>query len=338
MIKALALFTLALLFQAAQAQKVSDITFYNGKTKLAGSLFIPAGAGKHPAIAVTHGSGKEGKSQAGYISLANILAKAGFIVLIYDKRGVGGSDGQYVEVPDMNIPAGDLVQAVRYLQTRAEVDKTRIGVYGHSQGGWVAPLAAIVNEDISFVVVACGGGVSIREQDLYSYRAQLKAKGYAAERVDSAITFGRTLFTYLGSGIGYTVANAAYVQAAEQPWFDFFKQMGFTSQLPPPSMLKEPVFSFFKAINYDPQSALRALNVPCLLILAGSDETVPSEKCKQLWEDAFYAGGHPGKLSVVALRGENHYDFENVNGVVRYKKTFGDAMVKWLNEKIKGAN
>jgi pimeloyl-ACP methyl ester carboxylesterase len=183
-------------------------------------------------------------------------------------------------------------------------------------------------------VVACGGGVSIREQVLNSMRTDLKTKGFNEGVIDSVIIFSRQLYTYLGTGIGYPSVDAAYGLEANQPWFSFFKDMHFTEQLPPPSMLKEPVFNFFKAINYDPQSTLRALEVPTLVILAGKDETVPSGKSKQLWEDAFYAGDHQDKLSVSLLPDENHYDFERINGTVVYKKTFADILIKWLHDKI----
>src|SRR5258705_13348520 len=175
--------------------KTEEVEFYNGKIKLSATIFLPAQKGLHPAIAITHGSSKDSKSHPGFISLATLLVNEGYVVLIYDKRGVGISTGEYIETPDMAAPAGDLIAAIKYLEIRVEVDKNKLGVYGHSQGGWVAPFAAVGCRDFSFVVLACGGGVSIREQVLYNMRAELKTKGYGIGTTDSIIKFGRQLYT-----------------------------------------------------------------------------------------------------------------------------------------------
>ncbi len=310
--------------------KKEEIEFYNENIKLSATIFIPNKKGKHPAIAVTHGSSKDSKLHTGFISLATLLVNEGFVVLIFDKRGVGSSTGEYVETPDMAVPAGDLISAVNFLKERKEVDKSKIGVYGHSQGGWVAPLSAANSKDISFVIVACGGGVSIREQVLYSMRTELKDKSFKEATIDSMITFSRHLYTYLGTGTGYTATNDIYNEAVKKSWFSFFKAMRFTEQLPPPSMLKESVFNFFKAITYDPEATIGLLEVPTFVMLAGKDEIVPLAESKQRWEDAFYAGKNKNNLTLTVLPNENHYDFDRVNGEVVYKRAFAEPLINWL--------
>lgn len=311
-----------------------EVEFYNGKIKLSATLLIPDKKGTHPAIAITHGSGRDSKSHAGFIALANMLAKKGYVVLIFDKRGVGKSTGGYLETPDMAVPAGDLVEAIKYLKTRKEVDKSRMGVYGHSQGGWVAPLASTICKDISFVVVACGGGTSVRETVLFGLRAELKSKGFSPEEIDNVIIFARPFYTYLGTGIGYQTMNEIYSKAIHEKWFSFFREMKFGDKLPPPSMLKEPPFNFFKMMNYDPQGTLRFIDVPTLVILGGKDTSVPSDKSKQAWDDAFYASGQSNKLSVIWLADEDHYDFVRSSESVIYKKSFEDPLIKWLIQTI----
>lgn len=310
------------------------INFYNGEIKLSGSLYFPVTKKPSPAIVITHGSGKDSKSDAGYISLAHVFVQQGFVVLLYDKRGVGGSSGTYLETPDMSIPAGDLVCAVNYVQTRSEVNKNRIGVYGHSQGGWVAPLAAGIAKNISFVIVTSGGGVSILEQNLYAFQIELRKEGMNETGIDAAIHFGRQLFTYLATGVGYTALNPLYTSSIQADWFSLYKKMGFGEQLPPPSMLKNPVFNFFKVIQYDPQSILNSLSIPALVIFGERDETIPAIKAKQRWEDSFFSGGNQANLTVVILPAEDHYVFERHEGSVRYKKSFETILTKWVQEKI----
>jgi pimeloyl-ACP methyl ester carboxylesterase len=309
-----------------------EVRFFNGPLNFAATLFVPKGGSKYPALAITQGSGKDSRKDEGFRSLATLLAREGYVVLIYDKRGVGQSAGVYSETPDMALPAGDLIEAVRFLKTRKEVDPKKIGVYGHSQGGWVASLAAAVSGDISFLIVSCGGGVSIREQDLFNYSSNLRKQGYNDSTVASAIDFGRKLFTYLATEEGYGKVNEEYKKAIREPWFAFYKAMGFSDQLPPPSFLATPAFNFFKIIHYDPQSTMRALQVPTLVLLAGKDETVPSSIVKQKWTKAFEASGHAGLLQLEWLENENHYDFESVEGKVIYKKTFLEPLLKWMKK------
>jgi uncharacterized protein len=341
MIKFLCLFLLGF-FVACQADEQSqaitnsiiteEVVFLNGTTKLAATLYLPQGKDPLPAIAITHGSGKEGKSQEGYISLASTLAKAGYVTLIYDKRGVGQSEGVYVETPDMNIPAGDLVEAVNYLATRKEVDKKRIGVYGHSQGGWVAPLAAITSSDISFVMVSCGGGVSIRETVLYNLRFQLQP--YQPKDMDAVIDMIRTLYIYLATGDSYSSTNLMYEQMIKESWFPLLRGMGFTDKLPPPSLLKDPVFDFFRNISYDPQPTLQLLSKPVFVLLAGKDESVPTEQSKLRWEEAFDGLERKKLMSLTVLPDENHFDFERKDGQVVYKETFAKPILNWLSVHI----
>jgi pimeloyl-ACP methyl ester carboxylesterase len=330
--------TLFIFLNASYSQSFSfteeEIIFYNGTLKISGTLFIPASNNKLPAIAVTQGSGKEGRKSQGNRSFASALAKQGYIILIYDKRGVGDADGQYIETPDMNVPAGDLVEAVRFLKKRTEADPNRIGVYGHSQGGWVAPLAAVICRDINFVVITCGGAVSVREQVLYNQATDLKKQGYSDSIINLISSFGHTLYSYLGSGENYANVNKGYAEAVKQPWFAFFKQMSFGAQLPPPSFLSNPAFNFFKALTYDPQSTLRFLEIPVFVALAENDQTVPSLVAKRNWEQSFKASGHESLLHLVIIPGEVHPAWERKGEQVIYKESYLNAISTWLREKI----
>lgn len=314
--------------------KEEEVVFFNGNIKITGTLFIPAAKQKLPAIAATHGSGKEGRKSAGNRSFAMQLAKEGYIVLIFDKRGVGDAGGEYVETPDMNVPAGDLIEAVKFLKSRKEVEVSKIGVYGHSQGGWIAPLAAIICRDIKFVIVTCGGAISIREQVLYNRSTELRKEGYPDSIVNRIISFAGKLYTYLGSGDGYGAVNTEYTAVAKQPWFSFFKQMGFSDQLPPPSYLSNPALNYFKMLNYDPQSTLRALDVPILVALGEKDETIPTSVCKRKWQESIKAGGHESQLTIEVLPNEVHSSWERNGNDIIYKLSYVKEIIKWLKVKM----
>jgi pimeloyl-ACP methyl ester carboxylesterase len=148
-------------------------TFPSGDVGLAYTLDLPTGSGPFPAIVMGHGSGRTTRQQLG--SLAMGFVAAGFAVLRYDKRGVGGSGGTYEvagNVPNsermFSILADDMLAGVEFLKTRPEVDRARIGLFGGSQAGWIIPLAASRSADVKFMVLVVGPTVSVGVENYYS--------------------------------------------------------------------------------------------------------------------------------------------------------------------------
>ena len=131
---------------------------------LAGTMTMPQAAGRlrHPAIVLVAGSGSVDRDEvvAGipiFAQLAGALAEQGFVVLRYDKRGVGQSGGRSERVTLQDY-ADDLITTVKWLAKRKDIDPRRITVAGHSEGGAVAMLAAAREKQIgSLVLIAAPG-------------------------------------------------------------------------------------------------------------------------------------------------------------------------------------
>jgi hypothetical protein len=111
--------------------RVRDVTFQDRNVTLAGTILFPATFGKHPAIVFLQGSGPEGRWANHF--LAQKFAERGIVALIYDKRGVGPSTGNWQKATFEEL-ADDAVAGIRFLQSQSEVDPDRVGIYGHSQG------------------------------------------------------------------------------------------------------------------------------------------------------------------------------------------------------------
>jgi hypothetical protein len=145
------------------------VVFRGAGVRLAGKLTSPVTPGRHPAIAVVHGS--EATDRDGTDLFVNFFTSLGYVVLSYDKRGVGDSSGVYVErATNDNIQnlAGDAVAALRTLASRADVDPKRLGLFGGSQAGWIIPHAAALSPLVSFAIVTSGPAMSVGEQDAYA--------------------------------------------------------------------------------------------------------------------------------------------------------------------------
>jgi pimeloyl-ACP methyl ester carboxylesterase len=166
-----------------------EVTFKNGDVTLAGTLLLPAAkgkGGKHPAVVFTHGGGPQLREV--YWGLGYLYAARGFVVLSYDKRGVGKSTGNWGAASFEDL-ADDAVAAARFLQARAGVAASQIGFWGQSQGGWIAPLAASRFPDAAFAIALSGGGLSPAEQELFDSEYELSKASYAANEVNDALAF-----------------------------------------------------------------------------------------------------------------------------------------------------
>jgi uncharacterized protein len=152
-----------------QATRQFEVRFRSGDATLSGTLTLPASRAPRAAVAFVTGSGET--LRAYLPDLQALLVRCGVAVLAYDKRGVGQSGGIYPgESPTaatIDLLARDASAAVRFLARRPELDHARIGLAGHSQAGWIMPLAASRTPAVQFMVVLSGPAVSADETDLY---------------------------------------------------------------------------------------------------------------------------------------------------------------------------
>ncbi len=137
----------------------------NGFT-LAGTLSRPAQAdgARLPAVVLVGGSGPTDRDSLAFGipifgQIAGALADAGYIVVRYDKRGIGQSGGRS-EAASLADYADDVRAAVTLLADRKDVDPKRIVVIGHSEGGTVALMAAAKDKHIAAVGLIATPGIT----------------------------------------------------------------------------------------------------------------------------------------------------------------------------------
>jgi dienelactone hydrolase len=252
------------------------VHFTSGEITLSGTLMLPAGSQRHPAVVLFHGSGPQGRD----LFMARWFADQGIAALAYDKRGVGESGGNFRAVPFMEL-CNDGLAAIEYLKTRKEIDAKRIGVWGLSQGGWLGPLAASRSADVAFVIAVSGPGVSPGEQMIVYYANELRAEGMSEHDVQEASGVRRDIWKYLSSGAGYEKTRAELEQARAKSWYRQAKAQEDDSFRPlrTPAELSKPNHSGFNwyqhEMNYDPVPALRAVRVPALFLFGDKDQLIP---------------------------------------------------------------
>ncbi|TDP02398.1 hypothetical protein EV145_103386 [Flavobacterium sp. 245] len=142
-----------------------DVKFENktDKVVLAGTLSLPKKEGNFPAVILISGSGGQNRDgetlgHKPFLVLADFLTKNGFAVLRFDDRGVAQSTGDISKATTADF-ARDVQAGVDYLQTREEINKNKIGLIGHSEGGVIAPIVAGNSKTIDFIVLLAGPGL-----------------------------------------------------------------------------------------------------------------------------------------------------------------------------------
>ncbi|MBE1500383.1 dienelactone hydrolase [Amycolatopsis lexingtonensis] len=171
---------LAITAPPASAADGSDVTFTNGGVTLHGTVVAPPGGTKLPGLVMVHGSGAH--SREDYRDQAEAFARQGIATLIYDKRTEGYS--QFSR--SYSTLADDALAAVEALRKRPDVDPARVGVWGLSEGGWVAPLAASRSADVAFVVTLGANGVEPSRQQAWAIENQLRRLGMDGSMVRMA--------------------------------------------------------------------------------------------------------------------------------------------------------
>lgn len=166
-----------------------QVRFRSGDIELAGTLSVPPGSGPFPAMVLFHGSSALDRDEnpdpalAGdhvrglrldvFKEIAGAFAASGVAVLRYDKRGVGGSGGDFVSRTLSDL-VGDATAAVAFVRTCAEVDAARVGVLGHSEGALLAAIVASRDPNVAGVV-SCAG-VSTGLYECMRFQAEARAR------------------------------------------------------------------------------------------------------------------------------------------------------------------
>ena len=157
---------------------VEDVGFTSGGITLSGSIVFPAGD-IQAGVVFVHGSGKQTRN----LGIARRFAQDGIATLVYDKRGVGDSGGEYeseqsVSEKNLTLLANDALAALQTLAKQPRLSGKNLGLTGISQAGWIVPLAAEATDLADFMVLWSGPVCRVSEEDIFSkYTADADKSG-----------------------------------------------------------------------------------------------------------------------------------------------------------------
>jgi hypothetical protein len=278
--------------------------------KLAGTLTLPPGTGRFPAVVVISGSGAQDRDETvfghkPFLVLADYLTRRGVGVLRVDDRGVGGSTGNTMEATSVQL-ARDVLAGVRFLRARREIDPDRIGLIGHSEGGLIAPLAAAESKEIAFIGLLAAPGLPGDQVLLRQTEDVLRAAGASEDEVAMARSTNARLYATMKE----EKDSAALAQKARAILTDALEAQGpearkageaaIDRQL---GMITSPWLRAF--VNHDPRPVLRSVACPVLVLHGEKDlQVAPRENQEAIL--AALKDGANAQVTASILPGLNH--------------------------------
>ncbi|WP_440955176.1 alpha/beta hydrolase family protein [Methanosarcina sp. Mfa9] len=285
--------------------------------KLAGTLTTPRTEGPFPAVLLITGSGKQNRDEEvlghrPFLVLSDYLTRRGIAVLRVDDRGAGGSTGNFSQATIEDF-AGDALAGVEYLKSRKEIDPAWIGLIGHSEGGEIAPMVAVRDPDVAFIVLMAGPGLNGEELSLLQERRIAEADGVPKELIDKNIALLEDIYSVLKKEEDDTIAG----EQIRDILTDFHTNLTEEEykyvrnpEAPLKAQVEAGVRSFLLprerfGLTYDPGPTLMKVECPVLAINGEKDVQVPPAENLRAIEEALEAGDNED-YTVKELPGLNH--------------------------------
>jgi dienelactone hydrolase len=231
--------------------------------RLNAAILLPKGKGPFPGVVFLHGSGPQPKDASRFA--AHAFAQLGVASIIFDKRGVGTSEGRW-DTASFHDLAEDGMAAAEFLLSLPEVSS--VGFWGHSQGGWIAPLAGTQWEETSFVITSAGPCVSPAREAHWVFIRKLRSLGVDEEEQARV----RMLIERWHDGVrtdDWSMLEPALDEVRQKPWYEASGLAYFAQEADP-----DFIQSYRISMDHDPVPPLERLTVPLLAIVAPDDESI----------------------------------------------------------------
>lgn len=334
-----------------------DVIFQNADKSIqyGATLTLPKGTGPFPAILLISGSGAQNRDEElfghkPFAVIADHLTSHGYAVLRVDDRGVGKTSGERTSTTSADY-VKDAAAAVDYLNSRKEINKKKIGLAGHSEGGMIAQILATQRKDIDFLIFLAGPGIKSTELMMEQNGAILKRGGAS----DEIVTEYLKLYNSITQGVvaaKTTTEVKSNIADAIKKWRAVtdpqivMATTGITDNTSEDVVAEkisqqfiDPWIRYFLA--YDPQPYLEQINAKVLALNGDKDVQVISASNLKGIETALSKS--KAKYTTKELPGLNHL-FQTcsrctVDEYAKLEETFApmalNVMVEWLDKNVK---
>lgn len=328
-----------------------DVLFENDidNVVLAGTLTFPKNGNNFPAVILISGSGGQDRNEEifnhkPFFVIADYLTRNGIAVLRFDDRGIGQSTGKQEGATSEDF-AKDVLAGVKFLKERNEIDKTKIGLIGHSEGGIIAPLAAVQTTDIAFIILMAGPGVSGYSILAAQNELIMRSEGVSEEEIQKSLKSQQEVFSILKNSSADNLEKelrdklrSEYQSLTDNEKAKLGDSITYIDMQT--KILSSPWFKYF--LNHDPASVLEKVKCPVLAINGEYDLQVPPKENLSAIKTALEKGGNKN-FEVLELKGLNHLfqtsDTGKISEYGQIEETISplalQTMLDWIKKVVK---
>jgi len=329
-----------------------DVSFENASANLtlAGTLTLPKKEGRFPVVILISGSGPQDRNEEllghkPFLVISDYLTRKGIGVLRFDDRGIGKSTGNFSEATSADF-ATDVQSAISYVKSREEIDASKIGLIGHSEGGVIAPMVAVKSNDVSYIVLLAGTGIPGDKLLLLQQELIGRAMGMSETQLRKAKELSTEIFEMIVNSTAsqhlkrdvtnYITEELNKLSNAEIPTGMSKDAASIKTQV---DQLTSPWMVYF--MKHNPAEVLESVKCPVLALNGEKDLQVPPKENLTSIQNALEKGGN-SEITTIEFPNLNHLFQESMSGTPNeygtIEQTFAPVALKaisdWILEQV----
>ena len=303
--------------------RMEPVSWQSDTATLSGTLVMPQENGPHALIVVQPGSSWQTRYNEHGMFTALTFAAGGIAGLAYDKRGFGESSGEQLVTFEQT--ATDLARGVDAMRRRFDIRPDAIGIFGLSQGGWIAPLAA-TQTDGAFLVLVGPPGTTPARQETQRAVAVLRAEGAPDSVVRDIRDFQEVIFRYSATGEGWPEYLALRARGKAEGWLGRV----YSPDTPGPGAFMWGRLNGY----YNPLPALLKTRIPVLALWGAFDLNVNPEVNRSIFEGALQVAGNRDVTLEIVPNADHELEYaasaRDALNTNRFTREVWAGMVDWV--------
>lgn len=285
--------------------KQEELKYKIGKAEITGILYTPIENKKHAAIIIVRPGYSFVKRQG---ELVPFFLRQGLAVFTLTGKEIDGKPQNYNN-STFDERAADIIGGLNVIKAKPGIDPERIGLFDSSLSSWVAPIAANISKEVSFMILQVISALPVAENILYEIESDLKEQNilspgtFSEEDINRAIDIRRHLnFSILNNKNWDTLKKEIEI-SKDKSWFAYTRSGWISNVTLPPD--EKTVKELRASISYDPLPTLEKITIPVLTINGGFDNNVETNKTIPVLLNAFKKAQNKN-ATVVIIPYANH--------------------------------
>ena len=333
----------------AAGMKTQNFEFVSAGKHLSGFVDLPADGTARATILIVPGYGRtDVAGRTSYYDLRSLFTSIGIATVIWDKPGCGKSEGVFDPDQSVDSSATEILDAIREIRARGLPGSGRIGLWGISRAGWIAPLAIARDPTIAFWISV--SGTDAEENFPYLLESNLRIEGRSEPEIAHLVGQWKRGFAITSHGGTFEDYLAATQDLRRDPFMIFLSDGAPATK---GNFLAEQARFTSGAFKVDPRTGLmiyvprfdallRRLNLPVLALFGEKDRNVDWRSTMALY--ARTIGRNPrASLTIRTFPDGNHNLQQAPTGGLREMMQmtehrpaggYQQAMVDWLGARV----